>query len=78
MHVEIHHGNAGEPMPLQRMFRGNRDIAEQTEPHLHRGLRVMSRRAHRGKGIRGLPAQHHIHGPRHGAHTPERRSNGTR
>ena len=30
VHIEIDDGNAGQPVPVQRMFRGDGDIAEET------------------------------------------------
>ncbi len=62
MDIEIDDRDPGEAAPLERVLRGDGDIAEDAEPHGRLGLGVMSRRPASHEGRPGLPVEHGIDG----------------
>src|SRR3989338_7016674 len=61
MHVEIHDGNAGQPVMVQRIFYGNSDGAEQAEAHCSGGLGVVAGWAACDESVFQIARQYGIH-----------------
>ncbi len=60
--VKIDDRHAFKSMVIQRVFRGNRDIAKDAKAHGQLLFGVVAGRAHGDKGVPRLTAQHHVHG----------------
>ena len=73
MHVEIHHGDALEPVPLLRMAGRDRHIVEQAEAHGSRGLGMVAGRAYAHEGIGGALGDHLVDRERGAARPAQRR-----
>ncbi len=58
MDVEVDDGRALGAVAALGVARGDRGIVEQAESHRHRGFRMVTRRANRHEGVRGLVPHH--------------------
>ena len=76
VHVEIEDGDAVQPVDVQGVRGGARDVVVEAEPHGAVALGVMSRRPHTAEGIVGLAAEHQVDRPNRGAGRPFRRFEG--
>ncbi len=67
MDVEIHDGDALQPMPVARMGGGHGDVVEQAKSHRHLCGGVVTGRTHGAEGGAGLVLHHRIDGGDTGA-----------
>ena len=73
MHIEVHDRHPLQPMRIERMTRGDRDIVEQAEAHRAVRSRVMAGRANRAERIVELAGHHRIDGSHGGTGRTQRR-----
>jgi hypothetical protein len=78
MHVEIHDGDARQPMHRARVPRTDHDVVEQTEAHRLLVLGMMTRRTHGAEGVADLAAGDRIDRTDHGAGGAQGRPAGPR
>ena len=70
MDIEIHHGDAAEPVFLAGIKRTDGDVVEQAEAHGPARLGMMARRSHRAEGVVDLAGHDRIDGVANRARGP--------